>query len=243
MVNRDGETQRNDTYTTVPGVSAVKVYARHYHAMFVTETEAIYGMGFRVQGRDSSDGDVRMITKPEDCKDYLKVTTGKFFRLIVTKTNKLFFAGQNKKYMVGKDVDVNQWKHQFTEIKDFYPMDAGEGVIDVAGGKHFMLVLSTSNKLYGSGSTFWSAVSGVRSNQGDDSDLPFKLSSPEGWKPIKVWACDRYVNAIITCENIEDPTKFKSFCIGADYDMVGCDDSSSRESWAAPKVPEGIYFD
>lgn len=130
------------------------------------------------------------------------MTTGKFFRLIVTKDHRLFFSGQNKKNMVGKDVEIDTWKQEFTEIKNFYPMEDDEGVLDVAGGKHFMIVLSTKNKLYGSGFQFYRACSDVRSNERNDEDLPFKLASPEGWKPLKVWANDRYVNAWITCQNI-----------------------------------------
>jgi len=123
-------------------ISACKVVARHHHAMFVGNDDEIMGMGYRASGKDEGMHKLRMIEKPEDCKNYLKVETGKFFRLLLTKDHKLFFSGQNKKYMLGKDIEVNAYAHSFVEIKDFYPLAPNEKIVDVAGGKHFMVVVS-----------------------------------------------------------------------------------------------------
>ena len=123
-------------------ISACRVLARMQHVMFVGIDDQIMGMGYRASGKDDGMHKLRLIIRPGDCHDYLKVDTGKFFRLLLTKTNKLFFSGQNKKNMLGADIEVNQYAKEFFEIKNFFPMEQDEKLIDVAGGKHFMVAVS-----------------------------------------------------------------------------------------------------
>jgi len=88
------ETIEKEKFGPVEGVSIdpVDVYVAHHQAMFVGSDESIMGTGFRVQGTDN-DVKMRTINRPDECKDYKKVIIGKFFRLIFTKSGKLFFNG------------------------------------------------------------------------------------------------------------------------------------------------------
>jgi hypothetical protein len=72
--------------------------------MFVSADETIMGMGFRVQGKAEQSA-MRVIEKPSECRDFKRVAIGKFFRVILTKQNKLFFNGQNKHYTVARMCD------------------------------------------------------------------------------------------------------------------------------------------
>ena len=82
-------------------MNAIAVRARHHHAMFIGSKDDIMGVGYRAGGREEGKGKHRLLTRPDDCRDYLEYQTGKFFRLVLTKEGKLFFSGQNKRNSVG----------------------------------------------------------------------------------------------------------------------------------------------
>ena len=99
-------------------------------------------MGYRACGRDEGAHNLKLLERPENCTGYKKVCAGKFFRLILCNDGKLFFCGQNKKYMIGKDIEVNAQCDKFYEVnKDLFPMASDDKIVDVDGGKHFMIVV------------------------------------------------------------------------------------------------------
>lgn len=65
-------------------MSARRVLAKHNHVMFVGEDDTIMGMGYRACGKEDNLHKMRIIEKPESCKDYKQVAVGKFFRLLLT---------------------------------------------------------------------------------------------------------------------------------------------------------------
>ena len=91
-----------EDYTEVEGAGNIKaneVYAQHHHAMFIDKDGQIMGIGIRANG--DSDTQVKptlkIIERPKNYKGkYKKVTTGKFFRLLLTEDNKLFVNGKCK---------------------------------------------------------------------------------------------------------------------------------------------------
>jgi alpha-tubulin suppressor-like RCC1 family protein len=130
--------------------------------MFVGGDDQVMGMGYRISSKETDMHKLRLIPKPDDCSDYLRIETGKFFRLLLTKKNKLFLNGQNKKYMLGKDVEVNAYTDKFFEIKNLFPMAAGEKIVDVAGGKHFLVVVTDLGNVFASGYMLYRALSAIR---------------------------------------------------------------------------------
>ena len=97
-------------YTSLEGIDQIsckEIYARHHHAMFVGIDEQIMGLGYRAAGKGEGMHKLRLIERPEACSGYKRAGAGKFFRFILTEEGRIFFSGQNKKYMVGKDIEVN----------------------------------------------------------------------------------------------------------------------------------------
>ena len=108
---RNAEDVHFEDYEPLAGIeqiSAVETYARHNHAMFVAADGQVMGIGYRASGRGEGMEKLRIIPRPEGCTTkYARVAVGKFFRLILTEEGRLFFSGQNKKNMMGKDVELN----------------------------------------------------------------------------------------------------------------------------------------
>ena len=212
--------------------------------MFVGTDEQVMGMGYRACGRDEGAHNLKVLERPENCTGYKKVCAGKFFRLILCNDGRLFFCGQNKKYMIGKDIEVNAQCDKFYEVsKDLFPMASDDKIIDVDGGKHFMIVVTEKGKVFTSGYMMYRAVSEIRYNAEENEDFPCELklntTETEGWKPIQCWACDLYCNVWILAE--KDGQK-RIFAAGGDYDMVGCGDGSAAPKWRCPIFPEGTYM-
>jgi alpha-tubulin suppressor-like RCC1 family protein len=200
------------------------------------------GIGYRASGKEEGMHRMRLIERPEDCQNYKKVSAGKFFRLILTQEGKLFFSGQNKKYMVGKDIDTNAYCDKFYEIVNLWPLASDDKLIDVDGGKHFMVACSQKGKVYASGYMFYRAVSEIRHNAEDNEDYPCELRMPEGWLARQVWACDLYCNIWVRAESVSEPGKFQIYAAGGDYDMVGCGDRSGAPNWRKPIFPDDIVM-
>jgi len=168
--------------------------------MFVSSDEQIMGIGYRACGKGDDMHKLRILERPEMCRNYKRVCVGKFFRLILTHEGQLFFCGQNKKYMIGKDIDTNAHVDKFVEVKDLFPIASDDKIIDVDGGKHFMIVVTQKGKVFTSGYMMYRAVSEIRSNTEENEDYPCELkmsSVTEGWIPKQCWACDLYCNVWI----------------------------------------------
>ena len=94
----------------------------------------------------------------------------------------------------------------------------------------------------------WQAVSDeVRQNAETNEDYAFECrmnGNAEGYKAERVWACDWYGNFWVLASKEEDNGEktYKTFCLGSDYDMVGCDDSDGAPKWRSPALTEGRYF-
>ena len=192
------------------------MYSKNHHACFICEDESVWGFGYRGHhGRNDYSDDIkfRKIPKPEECKDYKKVTLGKFSRIILTNSGKVFFNGQNKKYMLRSSVDVNAHVSKFGEIKDLFPIDDGDKIIDIASGKHFLICVTEQGKCYGSGYIFYRYLSQCRRNSQNDEDHPYELKLPQGYKAVACWAsCDYYSNAWVNAVKEDGATV--TFAVG-----------------------------
>ena len=70
--------------------------------MFICEDESIYGMGYGLFGKDDK-GWLRKIPKPDDCSDFavdehtgqIKAEHGQCFRIVLTKSGKMFINGHD----------------------------------------------------------------------------------------------------------------------------------------------------
>jgi alpha-tubulin suppressor-like RCC1 family protein len=71
----------------------------------------------------------------------------------------LFVNGKCKYSCAGKDVEVNAYMEKFNEITNIYPMDTDEKIVDVAGGRNFITVVTDKGNVYASGSNFYGAIS------------------------------------------------------------------------------------
>ena len=86
---------------------AVSIHAMHDALCLVGGDESIWGFGKRVQGFNSDQEELRKIEQPPECKNFMKVTHGKFCRLVLTRDNRLWFTGQARNYMIGSHVNRN----------------------------------------------------------------------------------------------------------------------------------------
>lgn len=137
---------------------------------------------------------------------------------------------------------MNQWVEKFHEVVDFYPIASDDKIVDCAGGKHFMVVVTKKGKCYASGFQMYRAIDEIRHNADDNEDNPFEIRMPEGWKALNCWACDRYLNIWVLAEKADDPSVKQIWSCGGDYDMVGCGDRSAAPNWRKPIFPEGTYM-
>ena len=165
-------------------IVAKSVHASHYHVMYVGEDESLYGMGWRVQGTSAEEQKLQLIEKPADCKDYKKVTTGKFSRQILTNSGKLFFNGQSKRRQYGNGSMDDHQKH-FWEVPDnFYPRATNDKIIDISAGRHNNVIVTQSGKVYAGGEILYRVLEDCRSNTTNSERDPFEIKLPDGFKAI-----------------------------------------------------------
>ena len=88
----------------------------------------------------------------------------------MTKEGKLFFQGWSKKYMLGDNVGNSEKLNQFYEVRaDLFPRDQSDKITDVSLGKHFIMIVTESGKVYGSGYVFHRYLSKCRVGRNEDS--------------------------------------------------------------------------
>ena len=66
--------------------------------------------------------------------------------------------------MCGKEIEVNQMVDKFYEIKNLFPLASDDKIIDVDGGKHFMIIVTEKGKVFTSGYMMYRAVDQIRQN-------------------------------------------------------------------------------
>ena len=168
-------------------VGAVSVHAMHQAFVLMTGSGEMWGCGFRAQGSSEDQEILRKIETPSDCTNIRKVVHGKFFRIILTEGRKVFFNGQNRKYMystnVGRDDHVD---HMWEPSENFYRLEDDDKIHDITAGKHYTAVVTEQGKVYAAGYIFYRHFSGCRYNKESDEDYPFELKLPEGggWRAM-----------------------------------------------------------
>ena len=121
-------------------IPTAHVRARHHHAMFIGTDDSVMGFGYRAAGKEENMHKWRIIERPPECTNYKEMAAGKFFRLLLTKSGKLFFSGQNKKCTIGRDVELNAYVNKFYDVTDHFPLESDDKIISADGGKHFIVL-------------------------------------------------------------------------------------------------------
>lgn len=125
------------------------------HFTIIGDDEAVWSIGYRINGKHQSEKEkLCKVNKPDDCIDYQKVSVGKFHRVILTKAGKLFFNGENKKSCSGRNYGLQQneeFVNNFVDVTSYFPIDAGDKIVDVAAGYHQTLIATEKGKLYAAG--------------------------------------------------------------------------------------------
>jgi alpha-tubulin suppressor-like RCC1 family protein len=217
--------------------------------MFVGADEQIMGFGFRVQGKADQSA-MRLIDRPTDCRDYKKVAIGKFFRIILTKQNRLFFNGQNKHHTIARMCDdLNSWVDAFHEITSLFPLEAGDKIIDCDGGQHFIIVCTEKGKVYCSGYKMWNYVSSDVRQGGGEEAFEMKLTPGVGdiptgkeWGAERVWGQKNNKNCYALLYNKAVPEEKLSVAIGAPSHLGAGEEVSNDEKWHAIKLKEDRYI-
>lgn len=102
---------------------------------------------------------------PQDCKNFKKVFHAKFCRFVLTESGKLFYQGQNRKYMFNSNVSRNANIDGFAETNVFSSITGDEKIVDVTGGKHFIAIVTESGRLFASGYIFYRNFRSCRHNR------------------------------------------------------------------------------
>jgi len=84
---------------------------------------------------------------------------------------------------------------------NFFRIDQGDKLVDVAGGKNFSIVMTEQGRIYATGYMFWRYFSECRRNNENNEDYPFELRLPPGWKAKKIFGAEKYYNMWVTAEN------------------------------------------
>ena len=97
-----------------------------------------------------------MLKVPDDCKDIIKMTAGKFNRCLLTSDGSIYFIGQAKKYMLSSRVSQSDYSREFNKVSDtLFPKGVNDKIVDVTLGKNFIIVTTESGECYGSGYYFY----------------------------------------------------------------------------------------
>ena len=108
--NQDYSIEKKDEWFMMQDTTqcaAVKVFSCHEAALFVGGDDSLWGLGYRSQGSGSDNCKLFKIETPGDCRNFKKIAHGKFFRVVLTNEGKVFFNGQNRKYMYRSGMDRN----------------------------------------------------------------------------------------------------------------------------------------
>lgn len=130
----------------------------------------------------------------------------------------MWFSGQNRKYMVGSEVNRNDHNEHFWQLpENFFQMEEGDRIVDVAAGKHFVAVTSEQGKVYASGYIFYRRFAECRYNRQSDEDYPFQLKLPESgdWKAQQLFGSEKCNNLWVTA--MKSDGKKKSFGAGEEH--------------------------
>ena len=65
--------------------------------------------------------------------------------------------------------------------KDFWRLDEGAEIVDIAQGKKHIAVVSSNGKLYAAGIQLWNHFEGCRFNKETHGDFPFELKLLPGY--------------------------------------------------------------
>lgn len=104
----------------------------------IGEDESIWGIGHKVQGRGLENCVLRKIERPANCVGYKKVVAGKFQRYVLTESGLVFCNGENKRLCGGRDLSTLEMTKKFNLMT--FPIEEGDKIVDISGGRHFMLV-------------------------------------------------------------------------------------------------------
>lgn len=90
----------------------------------------------------------------------------------------------------------------FHEITNIYPIENDEKIVDVDGGRNFIIVVTDKGNIYASGTGLYGYInSSIVSNKQNDSSYPYKIAMESDWKVTKCWANDLYYNVWVLGEN------------------------------------------
>lgn len=221
--------------------AAVRVYAMQEAALFVGGDESLWGIGYRAQGSGRDKCQLRRIEAPEGCRNIRKVAHGKFFRVVLTEEGRVFFNGQNRKYMFSSGMDRHRHIDRFGEIENnFYRLEEGDKIVDLTAGKHYTAAVTERGKVYCGGYVFYRHFSDCRYNREQNEDYPFELRMPDGWRAKEAFGCERFNNVWINCVN--DAGEIKSFGAGQSTDLTGHGSGDRTSRFRELRVPEGIYM-
>ena len=142
--------------------------------------------------------------------------------------------------MIGSHVQRNDHQKQMYEIGDnFFRLDDGARMVDVATGKHFVAVLSSNGKVYAGSHRFYHYFRECRSNRENSEGYPFQLKMPEGQLAKKMWAHEKYNTMWVNC--VDSSGRTKTFAGGQER-QLGTDTDSHGHSFAPLAVPDGTYM-
>lgn len=147
----NGDMHNLNSYSWTQIVAAINLSANRVLAcgkavMFVTDSESVWGMGKKVQGSQADERTLTRLQTPPGCKNFAKIIQTRYYRLILTQDYKLFFSGHNMSYLFGYDLEVEQQRSAFTELRqaELFVLQPGEHVVEIAAGKNFVFALTST---------------------------------------------------------------------------------------------------
>lgn len=162
--------------------------------------------------------------------------------MILTEEGRVFFNGQNRKYMFSSGMDRARHVDRFGEIENnFYRIEEGDKIVDLTAGKHYTAAVTERGKVYCGGYVFFRHFGDCRYNRESNEDYPFELRMPDGWRAKEAFGCERFNNVWINCVN-ENNGEIKSFGAGQSTDLTGHGSGDRTSRFRELRVPEGTYM-
>ena len=144
--------------------------------------------------------------------------------------------------MIGSNRSRDDNIEKFSELEDnFFRLEDGDKVTDIAGGKCHVVIATQNGKIYGSGYTFYRHFSNCHFNSENNEDYPYELKLPEGFKAATaIWTSEKNYNMWATAVN-EDGDHFTLAC-GQESSILGSGSTSNPNKFEKLILPSGIYF-
>ena len=130
-----------------------------------------------------------------------------------------------------------------------FPLEAGDKIVDVDGGQHFIIVCTEKGKIYCSGYKMWNYTSSDVRNGGGEEAFEMKLEAGVGglpaekqWIAERVWANKNNKNCWALLRNRNNSDERLTVGIGSPSHVGAGESVDNDEKWHPVMITQGRHL-